>query len=174
MNLQDNELLLRPIEIEDIDFLRDMINDPEMERYVVGWSRPVSRHKQEEWIRSENSGNHIRYVIDCNGTPIGMASLTELDFKNATAELNIKLASTQWKKHGYGTRALRLLIAYAFQELNINCLSASILEYNAASIALFEKLGFQREGILRERVFKGNAYHSLYVYSLLKKEFRHA
>jgi RimJ/RimL family protein N-acetyltransferase len=137
---------LRAIEEEDAPMLQEMINDPEMESMVVGYSYPVSLSDQKKWIASLSSDNVIRYAIEADNKFVGVASLTNLDMKNRTANMNIKLMNTAQGK-GYAIRAQKLLISYCFGELNLNCLTANILDYNANSQRLFEKLGFKPDDI---------------------------
>ncbi|MGB4386110.1 MAG: GNAT family protein [Caldicoprobacterales bacterium] len=171
MLLIDDDLKLRAIEYRDADFLREMINDPEIEKMVLGWSLPVSEQKQIEWINNLKVDD-MKFIIDLNGQAVGMASITNLDFKNSVAGLNIKIGSGEYRGKGIGTRTINLLIKYCFDELNLNCLTANILEYNIPSQKLFEKCGFRRDGVLRSRVYKGGKYHNVYAYSLLRSEYK--
>ena len=52
----------------------------------------------------------------------------------------------------------------------MQCIYSHILEYNIASQRLHEKIGFKKEGVLRERVYKNGKYHNLIVWSILKGE----
>lgn len=170
MILKDGDLILRAIELKDADFLREMINDPEIEYMVPGWSLPVSHQKQIEWI-NELKADDIKFIVQLAGVAIGMASITDFDYKNSVANLNIKIKDVKQRRKGIGTRVVRLLVKYCFDELNLHCLTANILEYNIASQKLFEKCGFKRDGILRNRVYKKGKYHNIYAYSLLRSEY---
>lgn len=175
MYLLYEDIMLRAIEHDDLNLLKEMINDPEIEKMVVGWSFPVSTHEQLEWINNVNNDrNNVRYIIDVDGIgAIGMASLTSIDFKNGVANVNIKLKNDDnIRRKGIGFRVIKMLSNYAFNELNLNCLVANILRYNKASQKLFEKCGFVLEGVLRKRVFKNGAFQDLLSYSLLRSEFK--
>lgn len=172
MRLVDGNLVLREIEQEDNAFLKGMINSPEMESLVGGWSFPVSEMAQQRWYEHIcMDGNNVRYIMEFEGTPVGMASITGIDWKNSVAELNIKIADVKDKGKGIGYRTIRLLEKYSFGELNLHCLYAVVLEENAPSRRLFEKCGFVMEGKRRGRVYKGGRYHCLCDYSILKEEF---
>jgi RimJ/RimL family protein N-acetyltransferase len=171
MILIEGNLILRAIEIKDATFLQDMINDPELENMVLGWSLPVSEHKQIEWIKGLNA-NDMRFIIEVEGLAIGMASITKVDLKNSVANLNIKIKKDEHKGKGIGTKTIRLLIKYCFDELNLHCLTANILEHNKPSQILFEKCGFKKDGVLRSRVYKRGKYHNVLAYSLLRSEYQ--
>lgn len=170
MILFDEILTLRAIEEEDALLLKSMINDPEIENSVVGYSFPVSLSQQKKWISSLSDDKNIRYIIDVNGEALGTLIISSLDFKNRTANLNIKLIKEARGK-GYANRALKLAIEYSFNQLNLNCLTANVIEQNESSKTLWEKLGFSLDGVLRSRVFKNGKYHNLLAYSLLKDEY---
>jgi len=175
MNIVKNDITLRAIEQDDMQLLKDIINDPEIENMVVGWSFPVSTEHQVNWISSiSGDRNNVRLAIDTkyNGV-VGIVSLTKIDFKNRTGTINIKLnRENKIRRKGIGYKSINMLIDYAFNQLNLNCLAANILEYNTPSQKLFEKSGFVFEGSLRKRVFKSGTYQDLYSYSLLKSDFQ--
>lgn len=170
MILSDEVVLLRAIEEEDAKALQVMINDPEIESAVVGFSYPVSYAQQKNWILNLNNDKVIRYAIDNRNEFIGMISVSELDWKNKTANINIKLMK-EFRGKGYAGRACKLLIKYCFDELNLNCIAATVLEMNSNSNKLWERLGFVKDGCLRKRVYKNGKYHNLISYSYLREEY---
>ena len=172
MNLKGKKVYLRAVEKEDMDFLREMINDPEMEKNVVGWSFPVSKYEQEKWyeIQSLNK-NDIRYIIEINGNRIGLITITNIDWKNRKACHGIKIFNDEVKKKGYGTDAVMTIMKYAFEELQLNKLYSTILEYNIPSLNLYKKCGWTIDGVLRESTFKGNHYVNEMAVSILKKDY---
>ncbi len=166
MNIYGKKIILRSIEAEDAEFLRNMINDPKMEAHVVGYSFPVSKSAQEEWIKTLSSRkNEFRAIIDVEGKAVGAAMLTDIDFKNGTAEIHIKIADDNNRGCGYGKDTVVCLTNYAFDELRLNCVYCSIREDNRASQRLFESCGYTFEGTLRKRMFKSGQYFDLKSYS---------
>ena len=171
MILREQELSLRAIEECDAEGLLEMINDKDTEDFVVGWSLPVSKSSQLQWISNiKNQTDNIRLSVDAGEGFLGLVSISKLDFKNRTANLNVKLRKSARGK-GYAKRALKMLIAYCFEELNLNCLIASVLEDNEPSNRLFAGLGFIKEGILRARVFKRDKYINLFSYSYTREDY---
>ena len=90
---------------------------------------------------------------------IGSATIRNIDWKNRTASLDIKLVKNSTSK-GYGTDTIQTLLKYCFEEINLNRISANILEYNEASKKLFEKCNFKLEGIQKEAIYKNGKYNS--------------
>lgn len=170
MILKDALLILRGIEKEDVDLLLEMINDPEIESSVVGWSYPVSRDQQEAWIKNVQSDKTIRFAMDAGNGIVGTAIISSVDFKNGTANLNIKMPKSERGK-GYASHAVQLMIEYCFNELNLNCLTANVIGDNFDSKSLWEKFGFVVDGVLRSRVYKNGHYKDVIAYSLLRDDY---
>lgn len=174
MNITNENITLRAIEKEDYLLLKELINDPDIESMVVGWSFPVSTEQQMNWIDNQaNDNKNVRFIIDINSIgAVGLISLSGIDYKNRTATMNIKLnKEDRIRKKGIGYKTVNMVIEYAFDQLNMNCLTANILQYNIASKRLFEKCGFELEGTLRSRVYKNGDYHDLLTYSLLRGDY---
>ncbi len=174
MIIKISDITLRAIEETDLGLLHEMINDPEIEKMTGGGGFPVSLYQQKKWFESiQNRRNELRLMIDTenNGT-IGLISLTDIDLKNRTAEFHYKLATSKnLKGKGYGTKALSALIEYAFMQMNLNCIYSGNIEYNNVTERIKEKLGFKKEGVLRERIFKNGKYFNIHVWSLLRSDW---
>ena len=170
MILYDDIITLRAIEEEDASVLQCMINDPEIESSVVGFSYPVSMAEQKEWISGLKDDKNIRYAIDNGSGMVGVAIISSIDFKNRVANLNIKLMKTA-RGMGYAKRAINLMLKYCFYELNLNCITANVLANNSSSNNLWQNLGFNIDGVLRQRVYKNGQYTDLLAYSLLRDEY---
>ena len=172
MRIKGKKVLLRAIEFEDADLLLQMINDEEIERMMWGYSFPVAHHQQIKWIENLSSEKSVfRAMIDVNGTAIGTAILSDIDMRNGIAEIHIKLANACERGKGYGTDAISALVAYAFNELRLNCVYCRIKEDNIASQKAFEKSGFIKEGCLRSRVYRNGRHYDFFEYSVLKSDF---
>jgi RimJ/RimL family protein N-acetyltransferase len=93
------------------------------------------------------------------------------DLDNRRAELGYALGREHWGK-GYMQEALRALLDYSFNELNLHRLEADVDPRNASSIRTLEKLGFRQEGYLRERWLVGGGIQDSLFYGLLRSEWR--
>lgn len=174
MIINYEDITLRAIEESDLELLKEMINDPEIENMTGGYSYPVSTYQQRKWFEElSNRQDEIRLIIDTKEYgAIGVVMLTDIDWKNRTAQTHSKITSkNDLRGKGYGTKASKALIKYAFRQLNLHCLYSYTLEYNIASQRVREKCGFKKEGVLRERVYKNGDYHNVIVWSILRGEF---
>ncbi len=165
-----DKTILRAVEESDNAMLLLLINDPDTEMMLGGSSWPVSEAEQLKWFEhQERSRDVLRCIVALkeNGKAIGTIILSDIDQKNATGHIHIKMSKDGGRGKGYGTDAVNTLVSYAFDELRLNCIYANILAYNEASIKLFERCRFKREGVLRQRVYKQGRFVDLLAYSRL-------
>lgn len=162
------------MEIEDQELLREMANDPKIEKMVDGYSYPLSKEQQINWFNmNSNNQNNIRFIIETteNGA-IGYTSLIDIDWKNRSASHGIKIAHKQFRSKGIGTDTVMTIMKYAFEELQLNRIESTIMHYNKASIKLFcNKCGWVVEGVKRSSIFKMNDYHDGLMVAILKQEY---
>jgi RimJ/RimL family protein N-acetyltransferase len=78
--------------------------------------------------------------------------------------------SADWGK-GYGYESMRLVLVFAFHELNLHRVQLTVFSYNERAIKLYEKLGFQREGVYRESIQRDGRRYDTYLYGLLRREW---
>lgn len=165
------KIVLRAVEESDNAMLLSLINDPDTEMMIGGSSWPVSEVEQLRWFQKQEQRKDILRCIIAykeNGQAIGTLILTDIDSKNGTAQIHIKMSKDGGRGKGYGTDAVKAIVQYAFDELRLNCIYAQILSYNIASARLFEKCGFQRDGVLRARVYKRGSFVDVFEYSILR------
>lgn len=167
------KIILRAIEQEDNSMLLELINDPDTEKMIGGKSWPVSFDSQMNWYNKlENNSTVMRCIIadKKDNSPLGTIIISDIDYPNGNGHIHIKMAKNNVRGKGYGTDAINTIVKYAFSELRLHCIFANIISYNIASIKLFEKCGFQKEGILRDRIYKNGQYNDVFVYSKLSGE----
>lgn len=102
---------------------------------------------------------------------IGYIEIDGVLWSHQTGWLSIAIGNPDQRGRGYGYAGLRLALAFAFHELNLHRLQLTVFSYNRAAIALYEKLGFQREGVYREFLQRDGARHDMYLYGLLRREW---
>ncbi len=104
---------------------------------------------------------------------IGTCTLFNIDLGNRRAELGYALGREHWG-HGYMQEALGALLDFFFDDLNMHRLEADVDPRNASSVKTLERLGFQREGYLRERWLVGEEIQDALFYGLLRREWQGA
>jgi RimJ/RimL family protein N-acetyltransferase len=167
---------LRALRADDADDLYTLQSDPRVMRY---WSHPAwtSREQAVERIaqlaRDNATSEFYSWATTIDGADrlIGTVSLFALNRANRRAEIGYALAAESWGR-GYATEGLHLAIEFAFDTLGLERLEADIDPRNEASCRLVERVGFQREGLLRRRWHVAGEATDSAMYGLLRGEYR--
>lgn len=112
----------------------------------------------------------VPFFIRHEGEMAGNIGLYHLDYQNKTAAIGYWLGEA-FQGKGIVTQACREIVRYGFTELEMNRLELKCGTANYKSQAISERLGFTREGILRQAELLNGDFHDLYLYSMLKSEW---
>jgi RimJ/RimL family protein N-acetyltransferase len=169
-------LTLRPPRRGDEDDLFAIHSDPEVMRYFSEppWTDPdrPARQIDEDAGRFEREESfRFAIVLNATGRQVGNCTLFALHRQNRRAEIGYALARSHWG-HGYMHEALQALLAFAFTDLDLHRLEADIDPRNGASAAALVRLGFQEEGLLRERWIVAGEVSDSQLYGLLRREWQ--
>ena len=173
MIINAHTVVLRAIEESDLPLLYSMINDPEIERMTGGSCFPVSKDRQARWFTNYDQQKDLRCMIEIKGgVTIGTIMLTDIDWKNRTGQLHqkIKAEVTDRKKNDVYD-AMMGFLNYAFNELDLQCVYGTVLEYNLLSRKLAMRCGLKEEGVLRSRIFKNGGRWNLIANSITREDF---
>jgi RimJ/RimL family protein N-acetyltransferase len=102
---------------------------------------------------------------------IGFARIDEIQWAMAYASLQLGIGDPEQRGKGYGSQALRLLLRYAFSELNLFHLGAAVPEYNQVALRLFQRAGFVKEVCQRQGLYRDGRRWDLLYLGLLKDEW---
>lgn len=174
MAINGKKIYLRPMELEDMKYYQEMLNDESISANVVGWSFPVSIEEQENWFHKvvgDARNKRFSIVLKENDEVVGMLTLSSIDWHNRSATHGIKLHPSCPKGQGIGTDAVITLMKYAFEEVNLNRLDGSWIDYNIPSKRLYEKCGWYEEGTKKEAIYRNGEYHDLKIAGITKREY---
>ena len=166
--LEGKNVELRTIEEEDIEFFRDGVNHPEV-RVHMGNTRPQNLEDEEEFFQHIVDTDDVHFLVCDDGEPMGIISLEEKEKPANIAEIGLWL-HPDFHGNGYGTEATEILVDYAFNQLEYHKVYARAHEDNEASKSLWEKLGFQKEGELRDHVYLKGEHKNLLYFGLIEGE----
>ena len=147
--------------------------EPQYMRMVDSdWMRPrVSDDSPLGRTGSSPTGVEFRIRAVANDRLLGFLAVHRIEWNNQVGEMSIGIGDpADWGK-GYGSEAMCLALRYAFHELNLNRVWLTVISYNARAIRLYEKLGFQREGVMREAVLRDGKRYDMLVMGLLRWEW---
>jgi ribosomal-protein-alanine N-acetyltransferase len=165
---------LRWLVAGDVSALHEVFSDPEVMRY---WSRTPftdAGHEEARALlasieRAFTSQTLFQWGIArrADDRIVGTCTLAHVDASNRRAELGYALGRAHWG-HGLMGEALALLLSFAFGDLGLRRLEADVDPRNTPSIRTLERLGFQREGLLRERWEVGGELQDSALFGLLR------
>ncbi|MCC7019056.1 MAG: GNAT family N-acetyltransferase [Ardenticatenales bacterium] len=175
VTLTTERLSLRPLVPSDAEALFAVFSDPQVMRYwsTAPWSSVDAAHELiAKDTAAHAAGEYIRLGIALQGTEVIFGTCTLFDFvaQSRRAELGYAMASAMWG-HGYMQEALRALVAFGFDELDLNRIEADIDPRNAASARSLARLGFVKEGHLRERWIVEGEVSDSDMYGLLRSDW---
>lgn len=153
--LETARTLLRPLRLEDSEAMYEIYSDPETMEY---WSsQPVKSiegarklvQADVDWVKQ---GSAVLWAIaePSSNKALGKCVLFQFSKENQRAELGYVLTRERWGI-GLMTEVMTKVIDFAFDELGLHRLEADTDTLNAGSLALLGKLGFQQEGVFRQR-----------------------
>jgi diamine N-acetyltransferase len=166
---------LRALSKEDLPRLVEWRNDPEIKALLGGWSFPTLLEAEQEWFeraRHDQATQRLAIEVLEDGLHIGNIGLYDIDWKNRKAEYGILIGDKATWGKGYGFDASKALLDFAFFELNLHRVFLRVLAHHERAIHLYDKLGFQVEGRLRQDTFRGGAYRDTLMMGLLSSEYR--
>ncbi|MEO5710430.1 MAG: GNAT family protein [Nocardioidaceae bacterium] len=174
--LDTDRLRLRPFTGADADALFALHSSAQVLRF---WDAPpwTERARAERFVAAcrqmAEDGTGARLALDrsSDGTFIGWCSLTRWNPVYRSASMGYCLDDAAWG-HGYATEAARALAQWGFDTLDLNRIQAETDTRNAASARVLEKLGFVREGTLREDCVVNGDVSDSWVYGLLEREWQ--
>jgi RimJ/RimL family protein N-acetyltransferase len=151
---------------EDAGYLRALDSD---------YARPVSAHEFATRLAPEQSDPnkvefHLRTLQD--DRLIGFVALHSIEWNNGAALLAIGIGESAYRGKGYGSDALRLILRYAFDELNLHRVGLDVISNNARAIRTYEGAGFQREGTMRDAVLRDGSRHDRILMGILRHEWQ--
>ncbi|GAA0592867.1 GNAT family protein [Virgibacillus siamensis] len=155
--LTGEKIKLHPVQVEDVEFLQQLLLDREV-NILTG-----SIHSSDEEIKSlemdrlkelygnwalSNERTVFMIIRKSDGVIIGESVLNDYDAKNNSCNFRIWIAGATGK--GFGTEAVRLTMAYAFEDIKLHRVELEVYDFNPRARHVYEKAGFKHEGTKRE------------------------
>jgi RimJ/RimL family protein N-acetyltransferase len=169
--MEGTALSLYTIEEDDLEFLRDIINHPQV-RPTLYSRAPINLQQEtkhfEESISAETAAN---LLICVDGERAGTIGLGPFEAGDGNAEIGLFLAPEFWGA-GHGTEASRLMTDYAFRERGLHRVYADVLAPNEASARIWQGLGYRHEGTFEEAAILDGERVAIERYAILSREWQ--
>lgn len=174
--LETERLILRALRMEDADFIFREWGSPVVTHYMRDEEPLRSREEAEEWLQPLQTPEKMPAVkwwgieSRADRVLIGSCGFCRWTKQHHWAEIGYDLWPDYWGQ-GLMPEALRALLRYGFQVMGLNRVEATTHTENQRSMRVLEKLGFQREGLLREYYCRESVYNDQVLFSLLRREW---
>jgi len=173
--LVGKSVYLRRVRITDAPFILKWHNDPGLRKLARSGAPRMTLKNERKDIRSARRSENEAYLMvirKSDNRLIGFIRLNGITSASIRVWLRIIIGDkSAWGKN-YASDAMRTVLKWLFYELDIHRVELETYATNKRALRFFEKMGFKREGILREAHFTNGKYYDIISFGLLKKEFK--
>ncbi|MGE7840103.1 GNAT family N-acetyltransferase [Lysinibacillus sp. NPDC093712] len=172
--LTGDKVILRKITKEDYECYSN-VEDVMESRLLMndGIPFPPTEADHEKFlgdISSEKDDYMFAIELKDEKVFIGTIAVYLVNWNNRTSHVGISIGP-DFQGKGYGTDAMKVLLDFIFNYMNVNKVKLQVFGYNQRAIGSYEKCGFQLEGTFREELFRFGKYHDILVMGLLRKDW---
>jgi RimJ/RimL family protein N-acetyltransferase len=176
VQLESERLLLREFSLSDWPAVNAYTSDPRVVQYMS--FGPTTEEQTREHLsqclataaEQPRRIYELAVILRAENRLIGTVTLALHPYERRHASFSYLLHPEYWG-HGYATEAMRTLIGYGFNVLQLHRLEDTCDTRNQASARVMEKLGMRREGHLRETIWKDRQWYDEYIYAILVHEW---
>ncbi len=174
--LTGKKVRLRAYRREDLPLALEYINEPEVKAYLkIGIPLPMKPEEEEKWYEglSVAKPESFSFAIETLDEPryIGGCGLNKIDWKNRVAQVGIFIGPELYRGQGYGTDAMKVLLKFIFDQMNMNKVRLEVFSFNARAIKSYQKCGFVKEGVMRQELFRDGQYYDIVAMGILRDEW---
>ena len=162
---------LRPLKSADEGMLLRWRNMPDVAGQMLNGAR-IDNQEHHQWFAAAAKSRTRRdWVIEFDHVPCGAWNLQAINENDKRARWGFYVAGITYRGKGIGTAAGAIALTFAFEALDLHRIDSEVLLTNEASVRLHERLGFKRDGLLREHVRRDSRYLDVLVFSILRLEW---
>lgn len=165
-------VILRAFERDDAERCYRWMNDPNIVRTLKS-RYPIAFQNEMEWLDRAMQANwnerHFAIERKDDRTHIGNASIHDIDWVSRTAAFGLFVGEPSAWNRGFGSDAIRTLVRFAFEEMNLRKLRINVFEYNDRAKHVLETQGFVQEGRLRREFYREGTWHDLLILSIFRE-----
>ena len=176
--LETERLILRRIIMKDAQDSFEYSKDAEVARHVL-WNAQKELSEAKEYCRfmmkryRQDLPSSWGIIDKTTGRLVGTIGYMEYREEHGSVEVGYSLARWMWNS-GYMTEALRRVIAYTFEAMDVNRIEAQHELTNPSSGRVMEKCGMKKEGVLRQRLYNKGKYVDVALYAILQSDYMKA
>ena len=171
--LVGERIYLSPRSIEDAEVYTKWMNDFEVTDYTGRSGQIMSLQGEINYLEGNLNPEATFSIITLDEDKlIGTVGLERIEHVHRTATMGIFIGDKEYLSKGYGTEAIRLLIDYGFNYLNLHSIKLTVFAFNERAIRCYKKCGFKETGRHRENRFINGKYYDTVSMDILESEFK--
>jgi RimJ/RimL family protein N-acetyltransferase len=173
--IKGEKIILRPFRTEDMQPLWNSIGNENTNR-LTGTHATFTREMIDAYVQRQianDDASRISFIIAApdDARALGEVVINDIDANNHSANIRIALFDDADMGKGFGTEAMRLMVDYGFRECHLHRISLEVYAFNPRAIRAYEKVGFVREGVLRDALYWDGVYVDAIMMSILAEEW---
>lgn len=173
--IHGRDIYLRALTVADCGgaYLR-WLNDPQVNSYLESRHTVQTLEDTQRYVLDiRQSAHSYLFAIVQSGTDahVGNVKVGPVHPHYSHAFLGYLIGEQSCWGRGYATQAVYLATRFCFDTLGLNKAAAGVIAPNVGSVRVLERVGYTREGCLRQDVLVDGAYRDTYRYGILREEF---
>lgn len=167
-------IYLSPLNMEDAEKYVEWFCNFKLTDGIGNSGMVMSLESEKEWIDKTLKNNDLQFAIINleNNELIGNCGFSSISHKNRIGTIGLFIGEEDNRSKGYGTEALKLLLDYGFNYINLNNIMLTVKSFNERAIRCYEKVGFKEFGRRRESYFLNGKYYDDVHMDILASEFK--
>lgn len=166
--MSENANLVRPMEPRDLEMVLGWRNDESVRRFMYT-QHEITLEEHSQWFeRARVAPDRHLLIFESEGVPLGFINFN-VSHDAPIADWGFYIAPEA--PRGTGSALGKTALNHGFDSINLHKVCGQALGFNTGSIRFHEKLGFTREGVLRQQHFDGNTYHDIICFGLMHDEW---
>lgn len=168
--MKEEKITLRPLEREDLPFVHGLDNNDNVMRYWFEEPYEALVELEDIYEKHIHDQSERRFIVSLNDLNIGLVELTDIHQIHRNAEFSIIIAPEYQGRH-YASQAADLALEYSFAVLNLYKLYLVVDGENEKAIHIYEKLGFESEGVLQKEFYINGRYRDVIRMAIFKDDY---
>ena len=165
-------IYLSPRNNEEIEKFTQWLNDFQTTDYLGRSSYIITLESEKQYFEETIDKNYNFFIVTLDDDKlIGTVGLEKFDAINRTATLGIFIGDKEYRSQGYGTEAIKLILDYGFNYLNLNNIKLDLMSFNERALKCYQKCGFKEYGRRRKCRFVNGKYYDCISMDILADEF---
>lgn len=171
--LVGERVYLSPRSLEDVEKYTEWMNDFRITDYTGRSHQSMTLEAEKKYLEEKIESEVAFGIIESNENKlIGGIGLHKVNHIVRTAELGIFIGDKEYREKGYGTEAIKLILDFGFNYLNLNNIKLDVMEFNKRAQACYKKCGFKEYGRRRKCRFINGKYYDVIEMDILSEEFK--